>query len=927
MVSRITRRRFIAGAAAATVAAVLLPVHQRRKDPSPRIGGVRDTRRDNLVGAGDDGSEPPSVTVTSSPPGNNGRLESPNLTVRSSPSGDSLTWDAVNGASAYEVWRSTTDPYTGFSLVASPRTTSYEDTSGVAGRPVWYRVAAAGGNPSNARVGGKLATKGASPIVPGRLTASVEIHSIDLELTVSGDSDNSAQYLIEYKKQSDTTWRSFYPLWRARTSPSTQQSFHTSVYGSIMFLDPNTTYDVVVIIRDPGGITGSHTLTTTATTRTNTNQSASAAAPTHYVDSINGDDSWTGTSDTLVSSATGPWKTLDKAISSANSASADMVIQLARGYYLHTGTWLNGSSKHRITLQCQFPAVDDNGEIINVGDHTVIEAYRGSRPDGSASTGDNTGLTEGPWTNLISIGTYTIPDASLYFWEGSPVAAPNQLGYGTTRADAPQRIAWWKVDSGWDDEQRIRFMFQNDTYEYGFMPNQAGTGTYLRLPPNAPSQNPNTLYITFGSPPLLTVNGLSETTPSETEGRIHRISGFEWRTSFSGIECEGYARKLQIDHNLFISCKNGVYWKTNADTTPASMPTDVVVERNRFIDSNLRATKGSDWSYGVGMIPWTFIKSGSEGGGASNGRTGEENETNAIGGSRGALRSVIRYNVVDGPFNAFMNYAAADARAMQGTDAYHNVIRNINDDAFENEPHGICFKIWENHVENALVFLSLATNNYGPCYVISNRGWHFSVTEGPSTKAGTKDGSPLIYKLSSAHDYQPMVYTANNTFFTDEINMTFPSKGWQFTNNGANQYGPLFTSANDIVRVYFRVMEFDTGSIVIEDYNFYAAGIDDLAGAPGGIKLSGALNYQQPAETVDYRSETGGGEHTNLVDGATYGFGGSGATFLDAELPMISTGNFALRAGSMLLAAGKPHYGPTDDLSSVRLGYVATKVI
>jgi hypothetical protein len=55
-----------------------------------------------------------------------------------------VTWNAVIGATSYQVYRSTTSGPNG-SQIGTPAGTSYDDTSAVAGTPYYYSVAACGG--------------------------------------------------------------------------------------------------------------------------------------------------------------------------------------------------------------------------------------------------------------------------------------------------------------------------------------------------------------------------------------------------------------------------------------------------------------------------------------------------------------------------------------------------------------------------------------------------------------------------------------------------------------------------------------------------------------------------------------------------------------------------------------------------------------
>ncbi len=89
--------------------------------------------------------------------------------------------------------------------------------------------------------------------VAGSLTSYSTIKSIGFEWDISGDTNNNAQALVQYKPSGSTIWLDAQPLFRVNF-----QSYDM-LAGSILFLDEDTDYDVKLEFSDPDG--GSETRT------------------------------------------------------------------------------------------------------------------------------------------------------------------------------------------------------------------------------------------------------------------------------------------------------------------------------------------------------------------------------------------------------------------------------------------------------------------------------------------------------------------------------------------------------------------------------------------------------------------------------------------------------------------------------------------
>ena len=103
---------------------------------------------------------------------------------------------------------------------------------------------------------------------PGQVRSYSTIHSIGVEWDISGDSNHNATVQAEYRVLGASTWKAALPLVRVDASSySVLPGINTTLpgfngfAGSILFLDPDTTYEVKLDLSDPDGGADSHILT------------------------------------------------------------------------------------------------------------------------------------------------------------------------------------------------------------------------------------------------------------------------------------------------------------------------------------------------------------------------------------------------------------------------------------------------------------------------------------------------------------------------------------------------------------------------------------------------------------------------------------------------------------------------------------------
>jgi hypothetical protein len=91
--------------------------------------------------------------------------------------------------------------------------------------------------------------------VVGALRSYSTIYSIGVEWDISGDTNHNASAQTEYRPAGQNTWKLALPLVRVDYNGANMLA------GSVMFLQPNTSYDLRLTITDPDGGGGTQTVT------------------------------------------------------------------------------------------------------------------------------------------------------------------------------------------------------------------------------------------------------------------------------------------------------------------------------------------------------------------------------------------------------------------------------------------------------------------------------------------------------------------------------------------------------------------------------------------------------------------------------------------------------------------------------------------
>lgn len=87
----------------------------------------------------------------------------------------------------------------------------------------------------------------ASPVTPGQLSSASTTQSIGIEWALSGDANHDAACTVEYRVSGSTTWQPAMPLIRV------DSTLGNTLAGSILFLNPDTRYEVRLVLNDPDG--------------------------------------------------------------------------------------------------------------------------------------------------------------------------------------------------------------------------------------------------------------------------------------------------------------------------------------------------------------------------------------------------------------------------------------------------------------------------------------------------------------------------------------------------------------------------------------------------------------------------------------------------------------------------------------------------
>jgi hypothetical protein len=781
--------------------------------------------------------------------------------------------------------------------------------------------------------------------------------TIDVELPFTETTGTIQRAYLEVRKADLTQAARFSaadmhairPLAGAET---TAYGAETALYFPIAgWLVHNTAYEVRAHVGDALGNWAIIRLGT-VTTRAENIPAAASLVPTHYV-RTGGSDAANGTS------AGTAWETLYKA---SSTAPANAIVQVGPGYYVPPSSTPANPAYLRttpITFVAEHPAVDDDGVAINGGQQSVIEGILVSAPTSTpvwSSAVSQNKYVVAPWVAVqlqgpgqtLAGGTYAAPttpiwhgtndptgngtpNGTIWKWAGT-VEAPlpalqtnviSTIGYAATRADIPRMIAWQHHDSGvlstpggWAE-----IVDTNVSYHGGgvWQDSQANNGDlYLRLPPNAPGQNPNDLWIIAGD----TKFGLSLSTNDATA--TTRVSGLAFHSISYGVQIHHAVKTSVIDHCLFGNCFIG---PRLGDASINGQDLDLhvnnaVIQNNLIVNYNL-------WDEDGDAIPWWTVKSNvflanglqltaANGYPTVHTRFTIASETQALHGRGGSVRTVFRDNVVDGTFNGVMPQgppAGNNRYAGYGSAIYRNIFRHIPDDVYEYDERIINVVAFDNDVENSAVYCSLGPTDCGPILHFRERIWRIGrqgmgrfLVNDPGMTSG-------LFKHSGSSTPKAIFHLYHFTMWCEDDESGSIIAGLsEAANPGTAEES--FRFRNGIIRVTGDPIDRQATQTVDIDY----CTLVTTATATFGLRWRTASTSTRHRTTAAYRAESGQGAHANVVNGVT--IDPTDYVIVDALLVSPIAGDLALTVAGQAQLVGEPIPGISDALGRTpRIGY------
>jgi len=134
-------------------------------------------------------------------------------------------------------------------------------------------------------------SRGQAATTPGQLESYSTIYSLGVEWHLQGDDDHDASCTVSYRVQGETQWHTAMDLFRVDYTPpdpvGSMTEHFNGLSGSVLFLDPDTTYDLLLNLVDPDG--GSESRQTTISTRA-IPQKPSGSSVFHVVPGSGGGD-------------------------------------------------------------------------------------------------------------------------------------------------------------------------------------------------------------------------------------------------------------------------------------------------------------------------------------------------------------------------------------------------------------------------------------------------------------------------------------------------------------------------------------------------------------------------------------------------------------------------------------------------------------
>ena len=738
-------------------------------------------------------------------------------------------------------------------------------------------------------------------------------------------------------------------------SPVTLVGGTKSLYGFIIGLDAGQTYNVRVTVIDGSD---EQVVTFSKAARADNIPAWDSLTPTHFVNGQTGSDSNNGTA-----SGT-PWLTLEKAVQEANTASAEMIIQVEGAFYMRPLTALTQAT-HRITFVAAdsatcIAAVGDDREIqtpaaftpttANAGHPVVYDRY--SAPTGSGEGAASwargfagTGVWQSQILNGITIWYLDLQDVSettdpeqVYHLSYSPVSGAD---YAAAKAATPKLSAHWEHDQTTPSAEGYtlntidgftKLLANNLSVTYGYWQDvngggAAGTNTsparlFLRLQDDA---DPNEGYVWMG------VGKRSETdvrcgfqisaTPGSSDPG-HRVSGLVLRGFGNGVRINPGAKYVVVDHCAIEACGAAVMWNGDTGFADADEITGSTIQYNR-VDNH--GVQWSDDPITNRELPWQSIKSSLvlATGGTYGSKVMSAREDGAFALRLHVAHTVIRRNTIIGYMNGINNFGGAqtDVRHCYNTDCYENLWINITDNPHELEGPVACTKYWDEGHQNCTNMFD-SGHQYGP--TLFHRCWgheigNWGVTDNGHATNPTVGAGSGVLKYGSAVPPRVRIWFTHTTCWTSKKHPNFVEFKFAVSGIAANHH-EHFGFLNPIIRMQNTIFENRNNGINLTIEGGIIAGTNGNGPQHDGrtytsLLLTGDRSIQQFREW-DTRLDSDAahvvlrGHTLNKLGGQDYNFRSGGVAAIDAALVGAAGGNLTplegLGATASIIDVGVP---------------------
>jgi hypothetical protein len=820
------------------------------------------------------------------------------LSITNSTAGPTIAWNAVTGATTYQVWRSV-KPYgdANYSPVQSTGGTSWQDTTGTAGAFYFYRVSYDGGGLSTPRLGSKYGTSAGDPVVLGTLQLTRTFDSIGIYLPYTGDADLSANARAEFRKvtvDDSSPWR------QALRLDQRAGGTNKFILGSILALEAGTEYEVQITVTDPGG--GGGTVNTTKQTRDE------LAAIDAYADR-----------DLTVAPSGGTHTTLQTAIVAANADASGPTIGIpcASTVYLQRPT--QSITRAGVTIVAQTSAIGAPEAVDNGTDYAppttgpkVVVYERFTAPTLSPTAEDaidtSVGrLGKGVWARDLLVTNTPWKTAAgssdVQQMAYSPVVGGDYTG---AKEDAPIRCPRWKAAGALltDASSWGSLLYTNLSQNDGFWQNSASSDVYVRLPGDI---DPNTCYVWMGS-------GAGASNTSTAGMRIDAddvtISGLEFRAIGCAVRWWHTADRPLVDHCQFHNVEIGIHVRgASAGVTTI----DGVAQYCRASDTRI-------WSDDPVLnrgVAWKFIKTYirlSDGSEYPSNRIGERAENHLLRMTGGGQQITIRNCTANGGFNGISSTGSnADWTMQRDVDIKDCLFERLGDNAVEPEGVASNWRCW-NWVSHDVRSLISTDASVGPYYFWDGLNWNDGSHGVTDDGTGDTDGEGTFLKTGAGPDRlpQPRLYFINVT----SLNMISPTKAWTDAITGSGVTGFLnerFFTRNSVFR---DVRQLSDMTVAItewdDDAGFYAAEDDGWQFKTGGATVMFSSTSPTGAQSAEaFITALGGDPATNttnklgstrytFIDGGT----NNGVQAIDAQYEDLATFDLRLATGSAFRNSG-----------------------